>query len=66
MLVCPLRNVERFRDMTSDEVSDMFLSVHIIAKALERHYGVTALSVGLQVCTYAVLFVAIYFDLLQS
>ncbi|XP_022081529.1 bis(5'-adenosyl)-triphosphatase-like isoform X1 [Acanthaster planci] len=48
VLVCPLRKVERFRDMTSDEVSDMFLSVHTIAKALEVHYEVTAMSVGLQ------------------
>ncbi|XP_038069547.1 bis(5'-adenosyl)-triphosphatase-like [Patiria miniata] len=48
VLVCPLRKVERFRDMTSDEVTDMFQSVHLISKALEVHYGVTAMSIGLQ------------------
>ncbi|XP_071784266.1 bis(5'-adenosyl)-triphosphatase-like [Asterias amurensis] len=48
VLVSPLRVVERFHDMTSEEVADMFRAVHIIAKAVEVEYEGTAMSLGLQ------------------
>ncbi|TPX47015.1 hypothetical protein SeLEV6574_g02876 [Synchytrium endobioticum] len=42
------REVHRFQDLTSDEVSDLFQSVQAIGKVLEREYRGEALSIALQ------------------
>lgn len=48
VLVAPQRQVERFADLSSDEVADMFGCVHRIAPVLERVYSATSLSIVVQ------------------
>jgi bis(5'-adenosyl)-triphosphatase len=48
VLVTPKRVCSRFADMTSEEVSDLWLTVHHISPILERHYGCTALNLAIQ------------------
>ncbi|GAA5886214.1 hypothetical protein JCM5296_003520 [Sporobolomyces johnsonii] len=48
VLVIPRRVVPRFRDLTPQEVSDLFLSVHQISKVIETEYKAQALNVALQ------------------
>lgn len=38
MLVIPKRVIARFNDLTTDEVTDLFLSVQRITRVLEREY----------------------------
>lgn len=40
--------VPRFHELTPEEVSDLFLSTQIIARALEPHYGTTAANIAIQ------------------
>ncbi|XP_046841187.1 bis(5'-adenosyl)-triphosphatase-like, partial [Xenia sp. Carnegie-2017] len=48
VLLAPSRIVERFRDLTPDEVSDLFLSTQQISSVIEREFGATSLTVALQ------------------
>ncbi|GAA6062302.1 hypothetical protein JCM10212_004390 [Sporobolomyces blumeae] len=48
VLVIPKRVVQRFRDLTGDEVSDLFKSVHHISRVIETEYKAQALNVALQ------------------
>ena len=48
VLVAPQRQVERFADLSGDEVADMFGCVHRIAPVLERVYSATSLSIVVQ------------------
>ena len=48
VLVTPIRVVERFADMTSEEVNDLWKSVHQIGPKLERHFGCCALNLAIQ------------------
>ena len=48
VLVIPKRICPRFSDLTEDEVSDIFLSVHKIAPRLELHYKCSALNIAMQ------------------
>ncbi|XP_072026529.1 bis(5'-adenosyl)-triphosphatase-like isoform X3 [Amphiura filiformis] len=48
ILVSPLRVVERFRDLTNDELADLFQSTQIISKVIEQEYNATSLSIALQ------------------
>ncbi|GAA6008677.1 hypothetical protein JCM11491_003395 [Sporobolomyces phaffii] len=48
VLVIPKRVVPRFRDLTGDEVTDLFKSVHEISRVIEREFKAQALNVALQ------------------
>lgn len=62
MLVCPLRPVERFRDLQPNEVADLFCSTQRVANLVEKHFNATSLTIAIQVkkkkrnyCSYIVL-----------
>ncbi len=48
VLVIPTRIVKRFTEMTSEEVSDLFLTTQRIGKLIEQLYGATSLTVAIQ------------------
>ncbi|KAK6351181.1 hypothetical protein TWF718_004349 [Orbilia javanica] len=48
VLVCPLRVVARYKDMTSEEVVDHALAVQKVAKVIERIYGSTGATIAIQ------------------
>jgi len=37
-LIIPKRVVPRFRDLTGEEVTDLFKSVHAISKVIEKEF----------------------------
>ncbi len=49
MIVTPKRVVDRVRLLTSDELSDLFNSVQIVSKVIEKHYKADALNIAIQV-----------------
>lgn len=49
MLVSPYRVVARMRDLTADEVSDLFLTAQRVASAVERHKTASSLTFSVQV-----------------
>ncbi|KAL7419678.1 Dinucleoside triphosphate hydrolase [Cryptotrichosporon argae] len=48
VLVIPVRPVPRLTDLSPSEVSDLFLSVQTVGRALEAAYGAAALTVSVQ------------------
>ncbi|GAA6000867.1 hypothetical protein JCM10207_004698 [Rhodosporidiobolus poonsookiae] len=48
VLVVPTRVTPRLRDLTPDEVSDLFASVHHISRVIEAEYKAQALNIALQ------------------
>ncbi|KAM3620890.1 uncharacterized protein V6R79_003456 [Siganus canaliculatus] len=48
MLVCPLRPVERFRDLQPDEVADLFSTTQKVANLVEKHFRATSLTICIQ------------------
>lgn len=48
ILVSPLRPVKRFAELTSDEVSDLFLCVHRIAPVLQQAHSSSSLTIAVQ------------------
>ncbi|XP_063283660.1 bis(5'-adenosyl)-triphosphatase [Pelobates fuscus] len=48
VLVCPIRSTKRFRDLSPEEVSDLFLTVQKVANVVECHFGGTAITISLQ------------------
>ncbi|KAF3792901.1 Bis(5'-adenosyl)-triphosphatase [Nymphaea thermarum] len=48
VLVCPKRIVKRFKDLTPEEVSDIWLTAHKVADKLELHYKGTSLTFTIQ------------------
>lgn len=49
MLVCPLRPVERFRDLQPDELADLFSTTQRVANLVEKHFNATSLTIAIQV-----------------
>lgn len=49
VLVCPLRQVERLRDLKPEEVSDLFNTTQRIANLVEKHFNATSLTIAIQV-----------------
>ena len=47
-LVCPVRVVHRFSDLSPAEVSDLFMSVQRISGVIEKHYKATSLTISVQ------------------
>ncbi|XP_061640832.1 bis(5'-adenosyl)-triphosphatase isoform X3 [Phyllopteryx taeniolatus] len=48
VLVCPLRQVERFRDLQPDEVTDLFSTTQRVANLVEQHFNATSLTIAIQ------------------
>ncbi|XP_010085629.1 PREDICTED: bis(5'-adenosyl)-triphosphatase [Pterocles gutturalis] len=48
VLVCPLRPVERFRDLCPEEVADLFRTVQRVGNMVEKHFCGTSLTVSIQ------------------
>ncbi|BGP37177.1 Dinucleoside triphosphate hydrolase [Rhodotorula kratochvilovae] len=48
VLVIPRRVTPRFRDLTTEEVTDLFQSVHQISRIIEQEYKAQALNIALQ------------------
>ncbi|XP_049571340.1 bis(5'-adenosyl)-triphosphatase isoform X3 [Orcinus orca] len=48
VLVCPLRPVERFRDLHPNEVADLFLAAQRVGTAVEKHFQGTSLTFSVQ------------------
>ena len=48
VLVCPRRVAPRLSDLTSDEVSDLFLIVQSVSQVVERVYKASALNIAMQ------------------
>ncbi|XP_073681675.1 bis(5'-adenosyl)-triphosphatase [Garra rufa] len=48
VLVCPLRVVERFRDLRPDEVADLFTTTQRIANVIEKHFQGSSLTIAIQ------------------
>ncbi|CAL8403579.1 unnamed protein product, partial [Arctogadus glacialis] len=48
VLVCPLRPVERFRDLLPEEVADLFSTTQRVASLVERHFNASSLTIAIQ------------------
>lgn len=48
VLVCPRRVISRFTELKTDEVVDLFKTVQLISRAVERFYGGKALNIAIQ------------------
>lgn len=48
VLVCPLRPVERFRDLRPEEVSDLFSTTQRVANLVEKHFQASSLTIAVQ------------------
>ncbi|XP_065264346.1 bis(5'-adenosyl)-triphosphatase [Emys orbicularis] len=48
VLVCPLRPVERFRDLRPEEVADLFQTTQMVGNVVEKHFCGTSLTISIQ------------------
>ncbi|XP_067288094.1 bis(5'-adenosyl)-triphosphatase isoform X2 [Pseudorasbora parva] len=48
VLVCPLRVVERFRDLRPEEVADLFMTSQRVANGIEKHFQASSLTIAIQ------------------
>ncbi|NXX21915.1 FHIT triphosphatase, partial [Podargus strigoides] len=48
VLVCPLRPVERFRDLCPEEVADLFRTAQRVGNVVEKHFCSTSLTISIQ------------------
>lgn len=48
VLVCPLRPVERFRDLHPDEVADLFQVTQRVGTVVEKHFQGTSITFSMQ------------------
>uniref|UniRef100_A0A8C8SXW8 Bis(5'-adenosyl)-triphosphatase n=1 Tax=Pelusios castaneus TaxID=367368 RepID=A0A8C8SXW8_9SAUR len=48
VLVCPLRPVERFRDLRAEEVADLFQTAQRVGNVVEKHFHGTSLTISVQ------------------
>merc|ERR1712088_1036202 len=48
VLVCPKREVKRYKDLTDTEITEIFTSAKIISSKLEEHFQKTACTFGIQ------------------
>ncbi|XP_026538632.1 bis(5'-adenosyl)-triphosphatase, partial [Notechis scutatus] len=48
VLICPLRPVERFRDLHPEEVADLFHTTQAVGNIVEQHFGGTSLTISVQ------------------
>ncbi|XP_077984468.1 bis(5'-adenosyl)-triphosphatase-like isoform X1 [Glandiceps talaboti] len=48
VLVSPVRVVPRFKDLTAEEITDLFQSTQVIANVIEKHFHSTSLTIAIQ------------------
>ncbi|XP_035678035.1 bis(5'-adenosyl)-triphosphatase-like isoform X1 [Branchiostoma floridae] len=48
VLVSPLRVVERFGELSSEEVADLFMATQTISGVVEKHFQSTSLTIAIQ------------------
>jgi bis(5'-adenosyl)-triphosphatase len=48
VLVSPIRVVPKLKDLTPEEITDLFKVVQKVGNALEKHYNVTSLTIAVQ------------------
>uniref|UniRef100_A0A8C3IQ19 HIT domain-containing protein n=1 Tax=Chrysemys picta bellii TaxID=8478 RepID=A0A8C3IQ19_CHRPI len=48
VLVCPLRPVERFRDLRPEEVADLFQTTQMVGNVVEKHFCGSSLTISIQ------------------
>ncbi|XP_074531749.1 bis(5'-adenosyl)-triphosphatase [Halichoeres trimaculatus] len=48
VLVCPLRPVERFRDLQPNELADLFSTTQKVASLVEKHFNASSLTIAIQ------------------
>lgn len=48
VLVCPVRRVARFNDLTTTEVTDLFVTVQRVSRMVERVFKASALNIAIQ------------------
>ncbi|XP_048403292.2 bis(5'-adenosyl)-triphosphatase isoform X2 [Stegostoma tigrinum] len=48
VLVCPIRPIERFRDLQPDELIDLFQTSQKVANVVEQHFKATSLTIVIQ------------------
>lgn len=48
VLVCPRRVIDRFTELRADEVADLFATVQLVSRAVERFYDGKALNIAIQ------------------
>ncbi|XP_070591827.1 bis(5'-adenosyl)-triphosphatase isoform X2 [Erythrolamprus reginae] len=48
VLICPLRPVERFRDLHPEELADLFRTTQAVGNVVEQHFGGTSLTISVQ------------------
>ncbi|XP_034023394.1 bis(5'-adenosyl)-triphosphatase isoform X2 [Thalassophryne amazonica] len=48
VLVCPLRPVERFRDLRPDEMTDLFCTTQKVANMVEKVFNASSLTIAIQ------------------
>eukprot|EP01116_Phalansterium_solitarium_P011264 TRINITY_DN26895_c0_g1_i1.p1 TRINITY_DN26895_c0_g1~~TRINITY_DN26895_c0_g1_i1.p1 ORF type:complete len:165 (+),score=54.70 TRINITY_DN26895_c0_g1_i1:143-637(+) len=48
VLVIPRRRVMRFKDLTDEEIADLFVATRQISTVIEREYNATALTIAVQ------------------
>lgn len=48
VLVCPQRIVERFADLSKDEVGDLFVLVQKVGNVIEKAFQASSLTISLQ------------------
>ncbi|XP_068763006.1 bis(5'-adenosyl)-triphosphatase isoform X1 [Struthio camelus] len=48
VLVCPVRPVERFRDLRPEEVADLFHTAQRVGNVVEKHFCGTSLTISVQ------------------
>lgn len=48
VLVCPIRVVERYRDLRPEEITDLFQTSQKVAKVVEQHFKGTSLTIAIQ------------------
>uniref|UniRef100_A0A8C5Q5R3 Bis(5'-adenosyl)-triphosphatase n=1 Tax=Leptobrachium leishanense TaxID=445787 RepID=A0A8C5Q5R3_9ANUR len=48
VLVCPMRSTNRFRELSPEEVSDLFNTVQRVASVVEYHFEGTSITISLQ------------------
>jgi bis(5'-adenosyl)-triphosphatase len=48
VLVSPIKKVPRIRDLTTAEISDLFLTVQRVSRVVERAFSASALNIAIQ------------------
>ncbi|XP_041081541.1 bis(5'-adenosyl)-triphosphatase-like [Polyodon spathula] len=48
VLVCPIRSVERFRDLRPEEVADLFQTTQRVSGVVENHFCGSSLTIAIQ------------------